>query len=129
MNLFRKTDISAEIVQTPESETKPSEQIPDEQHIAKPTTEEIPKPVTDIVEEPRSVIESTEEESETKHLEEGEPKSVTTIEADNDGAVKELGTQETNVEENEAKPANDVPNGKNNAESITGETPKTSWWC
>ena len=70
--LVQEPEISAEIVQTPESETKPSEpeHIPNEQHIAQ-KTEDTPKPVTDIVEEPRTIEESTDEEKETKHLEDG----------------------------------------------------------
>ena len=122
--LVQELEISTEIMQTPESETNPSENIPVEQHIAQTTNKETPKPVTDIVEELRTIKGSTEKGDETKHLEDGQQKALITIEEDNDGVDKEIGTQEVKAEENEKKSSNDVPNGNNNAESITEEAPK-----
>ena len=108
----QETDINAEIVQKPESETKPSEQIPDEQHIAKPTTEEIPKPVTDIVEEPRSIKGKYREMKVKQNILKTESPKAVTIVADNDGAVKELGTDEQHITQTTAeetpKPVTDI---------------------
>ena len=123
---IHEPEISAELGHAIESENKPSEHEVDEQHTTQTTTEETPKAVTDIFEETRAQ-KGTKEESRTTHLRDGNEEQnnlALTKEEDNDEVFEELSSPEVKVEESETKPSDDIPDGKNNTESITEEATK-----